>query len=158
MSEAQPILKVMRVAATTERAFRFFTQRMEAWWPFETHSVLKNDRVRFDGPVGPGATIAEHAVDGKVCEWGKVTVWDPPARLVFLFGAWAGWDHVTEVEVRFIADGDGTRVELEHRGWERLKGENLHGAREEYENGWDRVVEGFERGAGRELTGERRTA
>jgi len=26
----------------------------------------------------------------------------------------------TEVEVRFVPDGEGTRVELEHRGWERV--------------------------------------
>lgn len=147
MSREQPIVKTMRVRATTERAFRFFTQRMEAWWPFATHSALRGERVRFDPPDGPGATIAEHAADGKVCPWGKVTVWEPPQRVVFLFGAWAGWDAVTEVEVRFVADGDGTRVELEHRGWKGLKGENLHGAREQYEHGWDVVVEAFERGA-----------
>jgi uncharacterized protein YndB with AHSA1/START domain len=29
----------------------------------------------------------------------------------------------TEVEVRFLPDGDGTRVELEHRGWERVGAE-----------------------------------
>jgi hypothetical protein len=29
----------------------------------------------------------------------------------------------TEVEVRFIADGDGTRLELEHRGRERVGAE-----------------------------------
>jgi hypothetical protein len=151
MTAQGPIVKTMRVAATTERAFRFFTQRMEAWWPFATHSVLKGERVRFDGPIGPGATIAEHAADGKVCPWGKVTVWEPPSRLTFLFGAWAGWDMTTEVEVRFIADGDGTRVELEHRGWERLKGENLHGERAQYETGWDVVVNGFEKGAAEEF-------
>ena len=28
----------------------------------------------------------------------------------------------TEVEVRFTPDGDGTRVDLEHRNWERGRG------------------------------------
>jgi hypothetical protein len=27
------------------------------------------------------------------------------------------------VEIRFLPDGDGTRVELEHRGWERVGAE-----------------------------------
>lgn len=149
---SEPILKTLRVAATTERAFRFFTQRMEAWWPFATHSVLKDERVRFDGPTALGATIAEHAADGRVCPWGRVTVWEPPARLAFLFGAWAGWDKVTEVEVRFVPDGDGTRVELEHRNWEGLVGKNLQGGRREYEHGWDLVMAGLEKGASEELS------
>jgi hypothetical protein len=147
MANEQPIMKTLRVQAPAERAFRFFTQRMEAWWPFATHSVLKAARVRFDGPSGPGAIIAEHGAGGEVCPWGQVTVWEPPTRLVFRFGAWAGWEHTTEVEVRFVPDGDATRVELEHRGWRGLRGENLHGDRASYEQGWDVVIEALGRGA-----------
>ena len=35
----------------------------------------------------------------------------------------------------FAADGEGTRVDLEHRGWERL-GLDGDEARESYLNGW----------------------
>ncbi len=45
--------------------------------------------------------------------------WDPPARLVLAWQVDAKWRSdpglVTEVEVRFTADGAGTLVELEHR-------------------------------------------
>jgi hypothetical protein len=41
--------------------------------------------------------------------------------------------------VRFVPDGDGSRVELEHRGWERL-GEAAAEAREGYDTGWDTVL------------------
>jgi hypothetical protein len=43
----------------------------------------------------------------------------------------------TEVEVRFLPDGDGTRVELEHRGWERVGAESAE-VREAYGSpqGW----------------------
>ena len=48
-------------------------------------------------------------------------VWSPPSRLVF---SWrqatfaAGQD--TEVEVRFEAVGDETRITVEHRGWDTV--------------------------------------
>ena len=44
----------------------------------------------------------------------------------------------TEVEVRFTPDGDGTRVVLEHRHWERL-GEGAAGAGR-YDGGWVMVL------------------
>jgi hypothetical protein len=49
--------------------------------------------------------------------------------------------------VTFTADGTGTRVDLEHRGWERL-GEVAAEAREEYTQGWPRVLAAFERSSG----------
>src|SRR5262249_17372815 len=54
-------------------------------------------------------------------EMGTVTVWDPPARLVF---TWRGVnfrpDELTEVEVLFEPGNEGTRVKLTHRGWASL--------------------------------------
>lgn len=44
-----------------------------------------------------------------------------------------------EVEVRFEPDGDGTRVELEHRGWEHY-GDEAEQAMAGYEGGWDVVL------------------
>jgi Activator of Hsp90 ATPase homolog 1-like protein len=50
-----------------------------------------------------------------------VLVWEPGARLVFAdLASSAPPDPLTEVEVRFEAAGDGTRVTLEHRGLDRL--------------------------------------
>jgi hypothetical protein len=53
-----------------------------------------------------------------------VLLWEPPARLLLawqLNGAWEyDPDFVTELEIRFIAEGPNeTRVELEHRDLER---------------------------------------
>ena len=54
---------------------------------------------------------------------GKVLVWEPPARVVFAWQVDAEWRYdptfITEVEVRFIGEGSGTRVELEHRYLDR---------------------------------------
>ena len=58
---------------------------------------------------------------GQGLEVGRVLVWEPGARLVFEF---RGRDFApgerTEVEVRFAAEGKGTRLTLEHRGWESV--------------------------------------
>ncbi len=49
-------------------------------------------------------------------------VWEPPSRLVLRWQLSADWrcdpQVATEVEVRFSAEGPGTRVDLEHRGLE----------------------------------------
>ena len=52
---------------------------------------------------------------------GVVTAYVPPTRIVFTWKA-PEWDAATEVEVRFSPEDDGTRVDLEHRGWERGRG------------------------------------
>jgi uncharacterized protein YndB with AHSA1/START domain len=50
-----------------------------------------------------------------------VLSWEPPGRVLLGWQLDADWDYDpglrTELEVRFIAEGEGTtRVELEHRG------------------------------------------
>jgi hypothetical protein len=48
-------------------------------------------------------------------------VWQPPARLAYLWYLGRDRADATEVEIRFLARGaDATRVEIEHRGWDRL--------------------------------------
>ena len=41
--------------------------------------------------------------------------------------------------MRFLPDGDGTRVELEHRGWEDMVVDGS-AKRSSYETGWDIVL------------------
>jgi hypothetical protein len=45
----------------------------------------------------------------------------------------------TELEVRFAAEGGGTRVELEHRGWEIYAAEAAE-TQKSYDTGWDEVL------------------
>jgi len=48
-------------------------------------------------------------------------VWQPPARLAYLWYLGRDRADATEVEIRFLARGtDATWVEIAHRGWERL--------------------------------------
>jgi uncharacterized protein YndB with AHSA1/START domain len=50
-----------------------------------------------------------------------------------------GSRQATEVEIRFSPKGESTRVELEHRGWERL-GETAADSRQNSDGGWDHVL------------------
>ena len=50
-------------------------------------------------------------------------------------------EEATEVTVRFHPDGDGTRVELEHVGWERHA--RPQQAAEDYSQGWPIVLGAF---------------
>lgn len=137
------VRKTVTVGCTVERAFEVFTEEIGSWWPLETHSLP----VGKDGAGAPvtavlepwaGGRLYERTADGGEVDWGTVRAWEPPRRLV------VSWDvHragvQTEFEVRFEPAGDGTRVELEHRGWERL-GERGAELRTGYDGGWDTVL------------------
>jgi hypothetical protein len=45
----------------------------------------------------------------------------------------------TDLEVRFSPEGDGTRVELTHGGWERY-GDRADESFGSYNSGWDTVL------------------
>ena len=47
-----------------------------------------------------------------------------------------------EVELTFTPDGDRTRLELVHTGWERL-GDRMEATMASYVTGWDRVLNNY---------------
>ena len=147
-----PVRKTIQVAAPPERAFEVFTAGIGRWWP-KSHHIGAAD---LDCPViepRAGGRWFERHVDGAECEIGKVLVWEPPRRLVL---AWQLTNEfkfdaalLTEVEVRFIADGENaTRVELEHRKLENL-GDRAEALRQQIDspNGWGHLLELFARSA-----------
>ena len=116
------VLVAVRVAVPPKEAFDKFTREIAAWW-------RPNALFRFtDGPSGrlafePGAggRLIETGDDGTVFEIGRIRVWEPPARLV------VGWRQAsfaagqeTELHVRFDPLGGGTRVTVEHWGWDTI--------------------------------------
>jgi uncharacterized protein YndB with AHSA1/START domain len=68
-----------------------------------------------------------------------VTAWDPPRRVAFTWHPGHSEAEAMDVEVRFTAEGEGTRVDLEHRGFERL-GKMAKRAHRGYPMGWDYVL------------------
>ena len=99
-------------------AFEVFTAEIEAWWKPGPRWRPGPGRLRFDG--GPGGRLVQ-AEGGSELTIGRILVWEPGARLVFEWRARSfAPDEVTQVEVRFERVERGTRVVLEHRGWEKL--------------------------------------
>jgi len=113
------ILVALRIAAPPETVFDAFTDDIALWW-------RPNSLFSFT-PRSPGVMafedgrLVERLPTGKVFEVGQVRAWERGARLVF------GWRQAaftpemdTEVEVRFEAVEEGTRVTVEHRGWDSV--------------------------------------
>lgn len=141
-SAVQPVRKSVTVPLGVTQAFELFTAGLDRWWPTATHSIGR-DRVRccaLEPRVG-GAVYEEHE-DGTRCEWGRVLRWEPPERLVVSWHPGRDPEQAQEVEVRFLEATGGARVELEHRGWERL-GEDALEVRDRYDEGWVPVLGAF---------------
>jgi uncharacterized protein YndB with AHSA1/START domain len=143
----EPVRLSVRVRRPIDAAFELFTRDIGTWWPVETHHA-RGDVVGvvFEGRTG--GRIYEQCRDGQVADWGEVLAWEPPSRVVFTWVPVRSRSGPTEVEVRFVAeDPTTTRVEVEHRGWERL-GDLAAETRSEYLNGWPRVIGRFVAKAG----------
>lgn len=113
------ILVALRIAAPPEVVFDAFVGDIAVWW--------KPNALFAFTPRSPGVMafeddrLVERLANGKVFEVGRVRVWERGRRLVF------GWRQATfapgmdtEVEVRFDPVDAGTRVTVEHRGWDTV--------------------------------------
>lgn len=120
MSDTPAVRKSITVAAPREVAFRVFAEQQGGWWPLATHHIGQAPAADLVIEPRVGGRWLERGADGSECTWGRVRVWDPPARLVLTWDISADFQADatvgSEVEVRFVAEGPGrTRVELEHR-------------------------------------------
>lgn len=126
LSLSSRVIVALRVKAAPLRTFDVFTREIGLWWrPNELFQFTPRSpgRLAFEPPAADGLAgrFTETLANGKVFEIGKVTAWEPGVRLAF------GWrqatftaDQATEVEVRFEAVGEETRVTVEHRGWDSV--------------------------------------
>jgi uncharacterized protein YndB with AHSA1/START domain len=150
MSDAlvsEAVRKVVTVDCTVEEAFRVFTADAMSWWPVATHSI-HGDAVRelvFEGEEG--GEVYEVSESGERGHWATVVSWEPPSRLVLAWNILELESVPTEVEIRFLPEGPGTRVELEHRGWEAVA-EDAEVKRTNYDRGWGQVLGAYELGLG----------
>ena len=134
------VQKSVTVECSAERAFRVFTEDVGSWWPFEKiHSVAEADveTVIIEGRAG--GRFYERTKSGEEHLWGSVLVWDPPRRLVSTWHPGRGDEASQQLEITFTPDGDATRVDLVHTGWERL-GDRMAEAVASYDNGWETVL------------------
>jgi len=134
-----PLRMSFEVACPVEHAFSVWTAGIGMWWPPD-HTVTGQAGLVI---VLEGGRIYERTPDGAEHDWGEVTVWKPPAQLAYLWHLGRDRSGATEVEIRFIARGAAaTRIEIEHRGWERL-GHSGEQWRDRNRAGWQTLLPYF---------------
>ena len=123
---AGAVRKSITVTAGVERAFRVFTEDYDSWWP-RSHHIGKSPMTKAIIETRQGGRCYSEQEDGSECDWGQVLAWEPPHRLVIAWQITHEWGYQpdmsksSEVEIRFTAQpGGGTRVDLEHRHFERM--------------------------------------
>ena len=144
--EIAPVRKSVVVDASPPQAFAVFTSGIDRWWPKShgigatpiTQSVIE--------PFVGGRWYTQHE-DGSDVVLGHVRVWEPAQRLVVSWEVSAEWKpdprpaFTSEVEVRFTAEAGGTRVELEHRNFERLGAAAGEKMRKDVDGGWPAILD-----------------
>lgn len=103
-------------------AFLVFTRDVDLWWRRgPAYRARPESSLRFEpGPAGRLVETGDPAT-GEEFVIGRVLAWEPGVRLVL---EWRGPNYRpgerTEVEVGFRAVPAGTRVTIEHRGWQTI--------------------------------------
>ena len=119
---------------------------MGSWWP-RGHSLLTSPQADVIVEPSIGGRWYEVGEDGSECLWGRGLAWDAPDRAVLAWQLNGEWrydkDFETEVEIRFRPDGDGTRVEFEHRNLEAYGRTARDGQLMDMDEGWAAILESY---------------
>jgi Activator of Hsp90 ATPase homolog 1-like protein len=118
------VRRTIEVAVDPHTAFTVFTEHIGDWYLGGRHAWTDPARavgIRFEPGVGGRWLEVWDPRTGEGYEIGVVRVWEPGSRLVVSYRhPRLPPEPLTEIEVRFQPVHGGTRVTLEHRGWERL--------------------------------------
>jgi uncharacterized protein YndB with AHSA1/START domain len=116
----EPLRLSFTVECPVDGAFATWAGRTSLWWPVG-HTVTAEADLEIVFEPRAGGRIFERTPAGREEDWGQVLAFEPPRRLAYLWHLRQDRADATEVEIRFSSDPDGgTRVDIEHRGWERL--------------------------------------
>jgi uncharacterized protein YndB with AHSA1/START domain len=140
--EVEPIRHAVVVQRSVADAFALLTEHVHTWWPLATHSYGGDDAETAVFETRVGGRVFERQRDGTERVWAEVVGWEPPHRVVLAWKICEG----TEVEFRVAREGDGARVEVEHRGWENVPAE-VAAQYEGYAGGWKVVLGALEAAA-----------
>ena len=145
----EAVRKSITVNADPETAFAIFTADFDSWWP-RSHHLGKTPMTKGIIEARKGGRCYTEHEDGSEVDWGTVLAWEPPRRVVLAWQIAADWkcepdlSKASEVEVRFTPAGAGkTRVDLEHRHFERMTGGESMRAGVNAEGGWGNLLQMF---------------
>ncbi len=119
-----PVRAGVTLSAPAEHAFSVFVDRITDWWP-KAYTFSGDDLAQIAIEPRPDGRWYEIDRRGRRLDWGEVRAFEPDRRLVLSWAISAQrsqepLDRASEVEVRFRRLGPSeTRVELEHRAFER---------------------------------------
>jgi uncharacterized protein YndB with AHSA1/START domain len=142
-----PVRKSVVVTASPDLAFEVFTAGIDRWWP-KTHGIGQTQlRESIIEPFVGGRWYTRHE-DGEEAVIGHVRIWKPAEQFVVSWEISADWKpdprvaFASEVDVRFTALADGsTRVDLEHRNFERMQAPGGEKMRGQVDNGWPALLD-----------------
>ena len=113
------VQRLADVPCPPEATFHRFVREFGAWWPRDyTWSQDELDRIWIEPHAG-GRCVERHR-NGRETVWGQVLDYHPPDHISF---SWliapdrtviADQEQASKVLVQFLADADGTSVELTH--------------------------------------------
>jgi len=156
--EIAPVRKSVIVDAAPPQAFAVFTSGINRWWP-KSHGIGATPiRESVIEPFVGGRWYTRHE-DGNDVVIGRVRVWQPAERLVVSWEISSEWkpdprpEFTSEVEVRFTAEAVGrTRVDLEHRNFERMGAAAGEKMRNGVQGGWPHLLDLYAKDASRKET------
>ncbi len=139
-----PIRQSTLVRSNVEHTFDAFVGRIGEWWPVRPYSIGQDRVVGATFERAEGGRVYETLDDGHEVTWGHVLEWNPPLGFTM---TWELLSAVTEVQLTFRPLGPSlTRVEVEHRGWERLSEADMATVTAVpggYDAGWANVLSAF---------------
>jgi uncharacterized protein YndB with AHSA1/START domain len=146
MKPTDVVTATVEVAVDPATTFAIFTEEIGHWWrpgPINWNDPKRAIGIRIEPGVGGRWLEVYDDATGEGFECGRITVWEPGVRLVFLYQDAGHVIDDTEVEIHFEAIDGGTRVTLEHRGWDKVLPDVAANKREIKRWGWANILGWF---------------
>jgi len=117
----------LRVPADPAQAFEVFTQDIGLWWqPSALFAVTADGDGALAFEAGAGGRLMTTLPGGRRYQIGRILAWEPGRRLAFTWRPESfAAGQSTQVEVRFEAVGNETRVAVEHNAWDSIPSEHV---------------------------------
>lgn len=142
------IVKTLDVPVSPALAFTMFTEELYGWWPYRTHSIGQQHVAAIIMEPRVGGRLYERLRDGTEHAWGEVRAWDPARSFTTTWYPGQDDARATELTLTFTPTEGGTRVVLDHCGWEVFGDEGAE-HRSGYDTGWNGVLAEFVQAAAR---------